>query len=57
MESLDRTNSSQTTPDLKKNQKLKEFREYLADKGLVMAFVKSNSVFSTSTAKEFRYST
>lgn len=57
MEPLDRTINSLSTPDLKKNQKLKEFREYLGDKGLVMAFVKSNSIFSTSTAKKFRNST
>lgn len=47
MEPLDRTSPSLATPDLKKSQKLKEFREYLADKGLVMAFVKSKVIFST----------
>ena len=35
--------SSLSLPALKKQQKLREFREYLADKGVVLSLVKRNS--------------
>lgn len=37
---MESSGASESLPNLKKQQKLREFREYLADKGVVLSMVK-----------------
>ena len=39
---MEESRASNSLPNLKKQQKLREFREYLADKGVVLSMVKCN---------------